>query len=100
MCSLLFSWCSVLTPKRRGFPSLIWPKRVCAAEPGMVFEISSLTQCIQFPLFSVLNRVSSLTGILIKEFEGWQRTVYIVVNSFLIPWSLLTTIRYSVSKTK
>ena len=93
MCSLLFSWCSVLTPKRRA-NSLIWSKGVFAAEPGMVFKILSLT------LFSVLNRVSSWTGILIKEFEGWQRTVYIVVNSFLIPWSLLKTIRYSVSKTK
>ena len=71
MCSLLFSWCSVLTPKRRAFPSLIWPKR---------------------DVFLDRNPL--------KEFEGWQRTVYVVVNSFLIPWSLLKTIRYSVSKAK
>ena len=43
--------------------SLIWPKRVCAAEQGIVFRVLSLRQS----LFGVLNRVCFLTGRLQKS---------------------------------
>ena len=41
-----------------GGHTLIWPKRVFAAQQCVVFRVLHLKQGIQFHCFSVLNKVS------------------------------------------
>ena len=64
-------WKLFYLPQWGGGLSLIWLKRVCVVEQGVVFRVLSCKRGIKFHyMWSILNRVSFWFGSLLKEFEG------------------------------
>ena len=52
--------CWSMFTRGKGGYSLIWTRRVCAAEQGMVFRGTDFLKRVQFLLLSVLNRVHTI----------------------------------------